>query len=102
MRTRLLKELSHWTIFRATCLATFLKRVELQLYEHGCYTVHWDCQQLAKLRPRRTEERIIRILIGLSSKELREVALRNAEEVVTAIVAKRKIKFYFLQRLRQQ
>ena len=58
-----LKALLHQAIFRATRLTTF-KSVALQLYEQGCYTVQWDCQQLAKLRPWGTEERIIRILIG--------------------------------------
>ena len=63
--------LLHWAIFRASCLATF-ESVALQLHEQGCYSVQWHCQQLAKLRPRRTEERIIRILIGWSSKALRD------------------------------
>ena len=62
--SNLLKALLHWAIYRATSLATF-KSVALQLHEQGCYTaVQWHCQQLTKLWPRRTEERIIRILIG--------------------------------------
>ena len=60
---RVSKVLLHRAIFRATCLATF-KSVALQLHEQGCYTLQWYCQQLTKLRPRRTDERIIRILIG--------------------------------------
>ena len=59
--------LLHQAIFCATCVTTF-KSVALQLHEQRCYTVQWDWQQLAKLRPRRTEESIIRILIGWSSK----------------------------------
>ena len=54
-----LKALLHWAILRAT-----FESVALQLHEQGCYTVQWDCQQLANLRPRRTEERKIRIRIG--------------------------------------
>ena len=49
------------------------KSVALQLHEQGCYTVQWDSgQQLAKLQPRRTEERIMSALIGLSRKALRD------------------------------
>ena len=89
----------HW----ATCLATF-KSVALQLHEQGCYTVQWDSgQQLAKLRPRRTKERIIRILIGWSSKALWDKLHWGC---YTAQHGKSKWnrceKFYFLQRLRQQ
>ena len=84
---------------------TTFKSVALQLHEQRCNTVQWDWQQLAKLRPRRTEESIIRILIGSSSKALRDklyvgrIALRYDEKVdkiVAAIVRNSRIKFYFL------
>ena len=59
---------------------------------------------LPAIRKTATKERILRILIGWSSRALR-VTLRNDEKgdkIVSVIVAKSKIKFYFLQRLWQQ
>ena len=92
--------LLHWAVFRATCLTKF-KSVALQLHEQGCYTVQWDCQQLAKLRPRRTEERIIRILIGWSSKALREkLRGRGREGVLHCATLKKSMKL-LLQSLRK-
>ena len=32
-----------------------LRRVAFQLHEQGCYTVQWDCQQLANLRDKLLE-----------------------------------------------
>ena len=88
-------------IFYAICLAIF-KSLALQLHEQGCYTVQWECQQLAKLRPRRTEERIIRILIGWLSKALWGKLLEGCYTVqrrlkVAAIVAESRTEFYFVQ-----
>ena len=97
-----LKALLHRAVFCATCLATF-KSVALQLHEQGCYTVQWDCQQLANLRPRRTEERIIRILIGWSSKALWDKLLEGWLHCATAIESccNRRTEFYFVQRCAQ-
>ena len=66
-----LKALLHWAIYRATCLAAF-KRRSIAVARTGML----HCQQLAKLRPRRTEERVIRILADWLIKQsiLREVA----------------------------
>ena len=78
-----------------------------QLHEQGCCTVQLDWQQLANLRPRRTEERIIRILIGWSSKALREKLLEGCYTVqlgmkVAAIIAKSRTELYFVQHCAQQ
>ena len=60
--------------YYSTCLTTF-NSVALQLHKQGCYSVQWDYQQLTKLWPRRTGERIRRILIGWLSKSIvRQVA----------------------------
>lgn len=31
------------------------KRIGVHLHNQGCYTVQWNCQQLAKLQPKRSE-----------------------------------------------
>ena len=77
-----LKASLHQAIFCAICLVMF-KSVALQLHEQGCQTAQWDCQQLAKLRPRRTGESIIRILISWSSKGLRDKLLEGWLHCVT-------------------
>ena len=87
---------------------TTFKSVALQLHEQRCYTVQWDWQQLAKLRPRRTEEdrgEYNKDPDWLIEQALRDklyggrVALRYDEKVdkiVAAIVRNSRIKFYFL------
>ena len=93
-----IKAICYTTVGNVLCnLSQMFKSVALQLHE----------QQLAKLQPRRTEERIIRILIGWSSKALRDKLLEGCYSVqrqlkVAAIVTKSRTEFYFVQRCTQQ
>ena len=69
-----LKAQLHWVTFRTTCITTLLIKRSIAVARKEAL----HCKQLAKLRRRRTEDRIIRILIGWSSKALRDKLHRIA------------------------
>ena len=78
------------------------------MHEQRCYTVQWDCQVTRKTateEDRGEDNKDPDWLIEQSTARQVDVTLRNVEKVdksVAVILAKSRIKFYFLQRLRQQ
>ena len=93
----------HYAIFRATCFAT-AKSALLQLHEQRCYTLQCFLQLVSQLVPLGTRLRLNcwkRIFIGWLHKTLRDKLLHSAM-LQSAIVAKSRTWFYFVQRLLQQ